>query len=140
MLIFDGIMDAEFYILEILTNRLLPFIKSAYPHGHRFQQDNDPRHASRLNRTFMEENEINWWKTPPESPDLNPIELLWHELKPFLRTTVRPKTKEELVDGISRFWYKRVNAVKCCTYIRHLHTALPLVVARRQGLRKVKKG
>ena len=123
-------MDAKFFISEILTNGLLPFIKSAYSHGYRVQQDNDPKYTSRLARTFMEENDINWWKTPPESPDLNPIELLWHELKHFLRTTVKPKTKEELADGISRFWNERVDAEKCCTYIGHLHTVLPLIVER----------
>ena len=37
--------------------------------GHRFQQDNDPKHTSRRATTFMEENDINWWKTPPELPD-----------------------------------------------------------------------
>ena len=129
LLIFEGITDAKFYVSEILTNGVLPFIKSAYPHGHCFQQDNNPKHTSRLARTFMEENEINWWKTPPESPNLNPTELLWHELKHFLRTAIKPKTKEKLVDRISRFWYERVDAVKCCTHIHRLHIVLPLVVA-----------
>ena len=30
---------------------------------------------------YFESRGINWWKTPPESPDANPIENLWHELK-----------------------------------------------------------
>ena len=79
----------------------------------------------------MEEQGINWWKTPPESPDLNPIELLWHELKHFLRTKVKPKTKEELLGGIARFWSERVDAEKCSTYIRHLQKVLPIVVERQ---------
>ena len=32
----------------------------------------------------MRENGINWWKTPVESPDLNPIENLWLELKEYI--------------------------------------------------------
>ena len=53
---------------------------------------------------FFEENGVNWWRTPPESPDLNPIENFWHELKEFLRREIKPRTKEELVVGIRRFW------------------------------------
>jgi len=79
----------------------------------------------------MEEQGMNWWKTPPESPDLNPIEVLWHELKHFHRTRVKPKTKEELLDGIGKFWSKRVDAEKCATHIRHLQKVLPIVVERQ---------
>ena len=78
--IFEGIMDANLYV-TILENYLLPFIRTEYPSFHQFMQDNDPKHTSRCARDFFEQHNINWWKTPPESPDANPIENLWHELK-----------------------------------------------------------
>ena len=100
-------MDATFYVNEILEKTLLPFIETRFPDGHRFQQDNDPKHTSRLAQAFMDQSGINWWKTPPESPDLNPIELIWHELKHFLRTNIKPTTKDELLGGITRNIGKR---------------------------------
>ena len=77
--IFYGMMDANGFI-EVLKAGLLPFIREKLPKGHRLMMDNYPKHTSRLARTFMEEG-VNWWKTPPESPDCNPIENIWHELK-----------------------------------------------------------
>ena len=78
--IFDGIMDAQLYV-TILERFLLPFIRSTYPLGHRFMQDNDPKHTSRLAQDFFKKHKVHWWRTPPESPDSNPIENLWHEMK-----------------------------------------------------------
>ena len=77
-----------------------------FPNGHRFQQDNDPKHMSNLAKSFFEEEAINWWKTPPESPDLNPIKLVWHELK-------HHPQKEALVDGITQFWAQAMTVEKC---------------------------
>ena len=55
-------------------------------------------------KEFIAEQKINYWPTPAESPDLNPIEMLWHELKCFLRRVVKPSNKDELVRGIQQFW------------------------------------
>jgi len=61
----------------------------------------------------MEENNINWWITPPESLDLNPIKLLCHELKHFILNTVKPHTRDKLLNRITRFWQERLDMKKC---------------------------
>ena len=78
---------------------------------------------------FLKDNNVNYWATPAESPDLNPIEMLWHELKSHLRREVKPKNKEELVSGIQNFW-KTVTVEKCRKYIGHLTKVLPDIVKR----------
>ena len=118
-------MDAPLYV-NILEKNLLPFLQQVYPGGHRLIQDNDPKHVSRLAQDFFAEKNVNWWKTPPESPDLNPIENLWHELKEYQRREVKPKTKDELVSGILEFW-NTVDA-KCRKYIGHLRKVIPRVI------------
>ena len=125
--IFDGIVDADLFC-NILESTLVPFIREKLP-DHRFMQDNDPKHTSRRAQAFFEEQNINWWRTPPESPDLNPIEDLWHELKFFLESKVKPRNKHELVEGIKKFWRKKITPEKCAKYIDHvLHKAIPAVV------------
>ena len=82
--IFEGKMNAPLFV-SILEKSLVPFIKDVYPDSHRFVQDNDPKHCSNFAKRYYKEKGINWWPTPPESPDLNPIENLWHELKEYIR-------------------------------------------------------
>ena len=91
--------------------------------------DNDPKHTSNSTKTFMQENNINWWPTPPESPDLNPIELLWKELKDSCEMA---RTKDDLLARIQEFW-NSVTVDKCRKYIGHLPKVLPIVVAAEGG-------
>ena len=90
-------------------------------------QDNDPKHTSATARRFFSEEEINWWKTPPESPDANPIENLWHELKEYIRREIKPSTKVELIAGIEKSW-DTVSVEKCNKYINHLRKVLPRII------------
>lgn len=128
--IFEGIMDASLYC-TILRQTLLPFIQEKFPppSSHRLMQDNDPKHTSLAARQFFTETGVNWWRTPPESPDMNPIENLWHELKEYMRREIKPKNKEQLIQGISQFW-ATVSVHKCCRYIGHLRKVLPKVIEK----------
>ena len=65
--------------------------------------------------------------TLAESPDLNPIENLWHELKEYMRREVKRKNKEELIIGIKAF-RKTVTPAVCAKYIAHLKKVIPKAI------------
>jgi len=91
VVMFTGIMDAVCFA-DILDASLVPFLSERFSDGsgHRFQMDNDAKHQSNHIENYFEENNINWWPTPQESPDLNPIENLWGSLKQYLQTKHKP--------------------------------------------------
>lgn len=54
-------------------------------------KDNDPKHTSKYIQRFYDNIRVNCWKSPTESLDLNPIELVWGSMKAFLRDKQKPK-------------------------------------------------
>ena len=79
---------------EILQSELLPF--KEHSAATVFQQDCAPVHTARIVKTWMEENDLPVLPWVPQSPDLNPIEWLWHELEKRLRA--RPSLPTNLPD------------------------------------------
>lgn len=128
ILIFENIMTAAFYCETILTVGLIPFINKVYPDSHRLQQDNDPKHTANATKKFMTDNNINWWNVwPSESPDFNPIEMVWAMMKARLNK-MGPKTKEELQAGIKTFWKRDLTIPICNNFIDHVYKVLPIAV------------
>ena len=127
IIMFNGIMNAIRFG-KIVEAGLVPFVTTCFPDGHRLQQDNDPKHSSKYIKRLFKFHGIYWWRTPAESPDLNPVENCWGSLKQYLRTSYKPSNLQELINGIEEFWNSLTPEV-CQKYIRHLHKVIPKVIA-----------
>ena len=112
---------------KILETSLIPFIRSKFPCQHRFQQDNDLKHTFHYVQDFLKSRNIEWWKTPAESADLNPIEKIWGSMKSYLRGVhFRDPSNRNLAGlktGIKKFW-KTLTPAICSKYINHIHKVL----------------
>lgn len=99
----DTTMDKMGY-MNILKRNLKPSVqKLDLPQDYYFQQDNDPKHTAYIVREWLLYNVPNQLRTPPQSPDLNPIEHLWWEVKHRLQTK-NPRNKTDLKTAVKEIW------------------------------------
>jgi len=69
-----------------------------------FQQDSAPCHRANVTKQHIERNLTKRiLPHPAQSPDLNPIELIWANMKVFVERR-RPNNKTELKDAVKMAW------------------------------------
>lgn len=121
-----GALTSGRYVLEILQGIVLPF-KPFIGDGFTLMHDNARPHTAALVSRFIEEAGLEVLDHPPRSPDMNPIEHVWDNLKKMIRARAnQPNTLAELkraaveewdrmsqayVDGLIRSMPRRLTAL-----------------------------
>ncbi|CAA7265007.1 unnamed protein product [Cyclocybe aegerita] len=102
-----GGMNSTWYHEQVLDPILLPFyhLMNQERGVVMFQQDGAPCHRSKVTKKWVYEHNIPLFPHPTSSPDLNPIEPVWHVLKTILRQLPHPpSTVDALHAAVLRAW------------------------------------
>lgn len=123
-------MDSSMYC-EILEASCLKFINRRYHGFARLVHDNAPAHCSAYTRRWLQEKRIKTLDWPAESPDLNPIELVWGSMKEFIRKQ-KVRTVDELESAAKTFW-RSLTKEMCANYIKGIYWRMEKVLAADGG-------
>lgn len=101
--IIEGIMDHKYYINILRANLAETAEKLGLANDYYFYQDNDPKHKAHNVRCWLLYNCPHVLETPPQSPDLNPIEHVWAYLEEKLRN-YQISCKSDLISALKEEW------------------------------------
>lgn len=124
--LFEDNLNSDRYV-EILFEHLVPI----YTDHFIFQQDNSPIHKSNKVKDFLSRSNIKTLKFPANSPDLNPIENVWHLIKHYM-SQITDLTNENFKEKIIECC-KKVDYSSIYNTISNMHIRIQQVIDNNGG-------
>jgi len=125
--IVDGTVNGNKYI-TILQKCMVPSAQQLFHGQYLFQDDNVPCHRAKTFTNWKRQNKIQTLDWPAQSPDLNPIENLWHKVALEISRR-RPTTKRELIESLIATW----NRVVTRDHLVKLVHSMPIFAADKSS-------
>lgn len=133
----EGRMDGDLYV-QIMEDELLATLDHYGLNAQKiiFQQDNDPKHTCGKAKKWFKDHQIEVLRWPPQSPDINPIEHLWVDLKKILQEYEEPpKGILELWERVQVAWEK-ITPEMCQRLIESMPRRVAAVLKAKGGYTK----
>ncbi len=125
----EGPMDGAMYC-KVLDENLLPSARTLkMGHGWVFQHDNDRKHTAKVTKEWLKKKHIKVLEWPSQSPDLNPIENLWRELK--LRVSKRQPRNLNDLERICKEEWTKIPPEMCANLVTNYKKRLTSVLANK---------
>uniref|UniRef100_A0A3Q3S9H9 Tc1-like transposase DDE domain-containing protein n=1 Tax=Mastacembelus armatus TaxID=205130 RepID=A0A3Q3S9H9_9TELE len=119
----DGAVEVTKKVLEKIPRNDL--VQSLFI----FQQDNDPKHTAKITKEWLRNNSVTVLDWPSQSPDLNPIEDLWRDLK----MAVHQRSPSDLteLERICKEEWQRIPKSRCDKPVASFPRRLMAVLAQK---------
>jgi len=122
-------MNSPMYT-EIIATFLIPYMADHFEIvGGILHQDNDPKHTSHACTEILSSAHVRWIRAPAKSPDLNPIEMLWHSMQEFIRKRSCKRVHD--VEMAVLDFIKSVSPEVCQNYIDKLPDIIRIVIKNK---------